>query len=79
MALYDEVIDVARSYLGPAAPKFVNRQIRAHLEIDGSQLTYNDLDELAEWCYTSSKVLMDEMKAKEFSDQVRALSNGARI
>ncbi len=65
--------------MGPAAPKFVNRQIRAHLEIDGSQLTYSDLDELAEWCYTSSKVLMDDLKAREFSNQVRSLRNGARI
>ncbi|MFO8101153.1 MAG: hypothetical protein R6U37_03150 [Dehalococcoidia bacterium] len=79
MALYDEVIDVARSYLGPAATKFVNRQVRAHLEIDGSQLTYSDIDELAEWCYTSSKVLMDEMKAREFSEQIRALRNGTRV
>ncbi len=79
MALYDEVIKIAQSYMGPAAPKFVNRQIRAHLEIDGSQLTYSDLDELAEWCYTSSKVLMDDLKAREFSNQVRSLRNGARI
>ena len=79
MALYDEVIDVARNYLGPAAPKFVKRQIRAHLEIEGSQLTYSDLDELAEWCYTSSKVLMDDVKAREFSDHIRSLRNGSRV
>jgi len=79
VALYDEVINLARSYLGPAAQKFVDRQIRAHLEIDGSELTNSDLGELAEWCYTSSKLLMNDYKAKEFSDQIRAIRNGSNI
>ena len=74
MALYDDVIDVAKSYLGPAAKKFVDRQISGHLDIgDGSQLAAGHLDELAKWCFTSGKLLMDEAKAQEFSDKVKAL------
>ncbi len=76
MALYDEVVNMARSYMGPAAKKFVDRQIRAHLEIDGSELTYSDLEELAEWCYTSSKLLMNDYRAREFSGQILSLRNG---
>ena len=75
MALYDDVIDLAKVYLGPAARKFVDRQIKGHLDMDGSQLVHEDLEELAKWCYTSSKILMNDMKAREFSDRVKALSS----
>ncbi len=78
MALYDEVVDLARTYMGPAAKKFIDRQIRAHLEIEGAELTFSDIDELAEWCYTSSKFLMNEYKAQEFSSAVRSIRNGTK-
>ena len=77
MALYDDVIELAKMYLGPAARKFVDRQIKGHLEIDGSQLAPDDLEELAKWCYTSSKLLMNDVKAREFSEKIKALRNGA--
>ncbi len=77
MALYEQVVDLARVYLGPAGKKFVDRQIKAHLEMDGSQLTFADIDELATWCYTSSKILMNEGKAREFSERVKSLGNGS--
>ena len=77
MALYDDVIDLAKVYLGPAARKFVDRQIKGHLDMDGSQLVHEDLEELAKWCYTSSKMLMNDVKAREFSDKVKSLRNGS--
>jgi len=74
MALYDDVVGLAKTYMGPAAKKFVDRQISGHLDIgDGSQLAAGHLDELAKWCLTSGKLLMDEAKAQEFSDKVKAL------
>lgn len=79
MALYDEVVDLARLYLGPAGKKFVDRQIKGHLEIESAQLDASHLDELATWCYTSSKILMDDAKAREFSEKVRTLRNGAIV
>jgi len=78
VTLYEEVVDLARNYMGPAAKKFVDRQIRVHLEIDGTELTFSDLDELAEWCYTSSKLLMNDYKAREFSNSIKSISNGSR-
>lgn len=73
MALYDDVVNLAKAYLGPAAQKFVDRQIKGHLDTDKSQLDKSHLDELAKWCYTSGKLLMDEGKAREFSEKVKAL------
>ena len=73
MALYDDVVNVAKQYLGPAAQKFVDRQIKGHLAVDKSQLGPEHLEELAKWCYTSGKLLMDDAKAQEFSQKVKAL------
>ena len=75
MALYDDVVGLAKTYMGPAAKKFVDRQISGHLDgiADGSQLAAGHLDELAKWCFTSGKLLMDEAKAQEFSDKVKGL------
>ncbi|NQT74559.1 MAG: hypothetical protein HQ553_17620 [Chloroflexi bacterium] len=74
MALYDNVVELAKTYMGPAAKKFVDRQISGHLDIgDGSRLGASHVDELAKWCFTSGKLLMDEAKAQEFSDKVKAL------
>lgn len=73
MAIYDDVVNLGKGYLGPAAKKFVDRQISGHLDVDASQLATNHMEELAKWCYTSGKLLMDDAKAQEFSNKVKAL------
>lgn len=76
MALYDDVVGLAKTYMGPAAKKFVDRQISGHLDgvSDGSELAKNHLDELSKWCYTSGKLLMDDAKAQEFSNKVKTMA-----
>ncbi len=73
MALYDNIVALSKNYLGPAAAKFVDRQIDAHLKVDSSQLTSSHMEELAKWCYSSGKLLMDNDEAKEYSEKVKAL------
>ena len=74
MALYDDVVGLAKIYLGPAAQKFVDRQLKGHLNIaDGSALTSSHPEGLAKWYYTSGKLLMDDAKAQEFSEKVKSL------
>ena len=74
MALYNDVIEMARPYLGPAAEKFVSRQITAHLNVKADQLAGKDLEELSKWCFMSGKLVMPEPKAQEFSRKVKSLS-----
>ena len=50
MALFNDVIELARPYLGPAAEKFVSRQIGSHLDVSADQLGTQHLEELAKWC-----------------------------
>ena len=74
MALYNDVIDLARPYLGPAAEKFVSRQISGHLNVEANQLGNHHLEELSKWCFMSGKLVMPEPKAQEFSRKVKSLS-----
>ena len=73
MSLYEDVVEVAKRYLGPAAERFVSRQISGHLKMEESQLSAQDLEELAKWCYISGKLIMDDDEAREVSNKVQAL------
>lgn len=74
MSLHDNVVGVAKLYLGPAAERFVNRQITGHLnKAVSSELAAGDLEELAKWCYLSGRLVMPEERAKEFGEAVRKL------
>lgn len=48
-SLYDDVVTITYDYLGPAADRFVVRQIRNHLQKDPSRLERDDLRQLIDW------------------------------
>ena len=73
MVLSDSAIAVAKQYMGPAAEKFMKRQIKEHLGLEPEDLTADKLPELATWCLTSGKLVMGEDKAKELAEKVKAL------
>ena len=73
MSLYDDIIEVARPFLGPATERFISRQITGHLRIAESQLTPEHLDELAKWCHVSGKLVISDERAQELSDKVKSL------
>ena len=73
MPLYNDVVGAARPYLGPAADKFISRQISQHLSIQSDQLAGQHLEELSKWCFISGKLVMAEAKAQEFSQKVKSL------
>ena len=73
MPLFNDVIAMARPYLGPAAEKFVSRQISTHLNVTADQLGTQHLEELSKWCFNSGKLVMAEAKAQEFSQKVKSM------
>ena len=73
MTLYDDVLNVAKDYMGPTAERFVNRQLNRYLDIEPHQLTEQHLKELAKWCCTSGKLVMRDKWAQEFSSKIEAL------
>ena len=74
MTVYEQALKVASQYLGPAAEKFLQRQIKSHLNLASSQaLSAQSLPELAKWCGISGALVMDKAKAEEFSKRIGAI------
>ncbi len=72
--LYDNIINIARPYMGPAAEAFVKRQIKSHLKIEPEMLNDQHIDELARWCQISARLIMDKEKAQEFGNRIKNLA-----
>jgi hypothetical protein len=74
MALYDDVLAISREYLGPAADRFLTKQITGKLSLaDKGDLTSAHLDELAKWCHTSGSKFLDESQASEYAGMDMAM------
>lgn len=73
MTLYDDIVTVAKDYMGPTAARFVDRQLSGHLKMEPYQLNRHHLEELAKWCYTSGRLVMREERAQEFSNRIQRL------
>ncbi|MBI2265721.1 MAG: hypothetical protein HYU64_11190 [Armatimonadetes bacterium] len=73
MALYDEVMVVAKPYLGIATDQFLKRQLK-HINVEPAALQKGQVGDLAKWIEVSSKMLMGEAKAKELKEKVLKLS-----
>jgi len=59
-SLYDEVVTITYDYLGPAADRFVVRQIRNHLGKDPEQLTPKDLRRLIDWIRLAMRLISND-------------------
>jgi hypothetical protein len=73
MTLYEQVLNVSKTYLGPAAEQFISRQCQAHLNKSASDLANADLTALAKWMEIGAGLLMDPTKAKELAVKVKGL------
>jgi len=59
-SLYDEVVTITYDYLGPAADRFVVRQIRNHLQKDPSELQRKDLRQLIDWIQLAMRLISSD-------------------
>lgn len=58
--LYREVTRVTEEYLGPAAERFIARQILGHLGKSPQDLTKADIPKLTEWAKVTLGLLTDD-------------------
>ncbi len=73
MSVNDDVLAILTRDLGPSAPAFLNRQAQSHLGKAPAALTKGDLDELAKWCFTGVKLILDEKTAERVRLSIVAL------
>jgi hypothetical protein len=77
--LYDNVVHVTQVYLGPAADRFVTRQIRNHLQKDPERLASRDLEELIDWIKVAMSFLTeDRVVIDEYIRDLRTLTKNRK-
>lgn len=74
-SLYTRVVDVAADYLGPAAQRFIDRQIQNHVgKEDPKTLTLTDLPVLIDWVRVSVAFLTEDRELiDELTHRLRTL------
>lgn len=63
--LYDNIVMIVENYLGPAAPRFVDRQIQFHLSKAPAEISPEDVPRLVEWIKISLALLTDNQATIE--------------
>jgi hypothetical protein len=73
--LYSEAVAITYDYLGPAADRFLTRQIRNHLNISPSDLKDKNLLELIDWIRLAMMILThDEHLVDEYVRRLTKLA-----
>lgn len=75
VSLYDQVVKITDEYLGPAADRFVTRQIKNHLNKDPHELQAKDLKDLVNWINLAMTLLSgDDKLVHEYITDLKALA-----
>lgn len=78
-ATYDEVVRVTHVYLGPAADRFIARQVENHLHKNPSQLTPKDLLSLIDWIRVVVALLTDDDEiVEEYIKELKKLASQSK-
>lgn len=74
--IYDQVVDVTYEYLGPAAKRFVDREIEAHLGKKPKDITHDDIVKLHDWSKMAVAFLTDDSELiDDFSRNLLAITD----
>lgn len=73
--LHDQLVDITRDYLGPAAERFVDRQINFHLKKNPQDLAKEDIPKLSEWIKVTLATLTQDVKSvNDCSQRISSLA-----
>lgn len=74
--IYDEMVRITHSYLGPAADRFILRQVHNHLHKAPEELTKKDLLKLIDWIQVCVSLLTDDSEIiEEYASELRKLAS----
>lgn len=63
--VYQRVVEVTHIYLGPAADRFIDRQVQNHIHKEPGKLTLEDLEKLIDWIRVAVSLLTDDSEIVE--------------
>lgn len=73
--LYTEVVRITHIYLGPAADRFIARQVQNHLHKEPDELSQSDLLKLIDWVRVAvSLITEDSQIIEEYIERLKALT-----
>ena len=73
--VYDKVVHITQSYLGPAANRFIARQVENHLHKTPDDLSPADLLNLIDWIRVAVSLLTeDSITVEEYIAQLQKLA-----
>ncbi|MBC7581293.1 hypothetical protein H7097_00305 [Aeromicrobium sp.] len=64
-SLYERVVQTTHIYLGPAADRFIDRQVQNHIHKEPSTLNEADLILLIDWIRVAVSLLTDDSEIVE--------------
>lgn len=74
--VYQKVVAVSQTYLGPASERFIDRQIKNHLDKDPNDLQPNDIYKLIDWIRIAVSFLTEDSDLiEEYIHQLKQLAN----
>jgi hypothetical protein len=77
--LYDQVVKVTHVYLGPAADRFIARQVQNHLHKTPEELSGDDLLKLIDWIRVSVSLLTEDSEIiEEYAQQLQQLAESGK-
>jgi hypothetical protein len=73
--VYEQAVHITHAYLGPAAERFVGRQVRNHLHKESENMTEEDLSLLIHWIRLAVSLLTDDSRiVEEYIGQLEQLA-----
>lgn len=74
-SLYDQVVKTTNVYLGPAAERFIARQVENHLHKRPEDLSQSDLAGLIDWIMAAVSLLTEDNEIiEEYAAELRKLA-----
>ncbi len=70
----EKVINISKTYLGPATESFLARQCKGHLKLELADLTSANLKDLAKWVKEGAGLIMDADKASQLASKISSVS-----
>jgi len=74
-SIYDQVVRVTHVYLGPAADRFIARQVENHLHKSPDELSQADLLSLIDWIKVVVSLLTEDNElVEEYTNELQKLA-----
>lgn len=78
--LYTQVVRITHVYLGPAADRFIARQVQNHLHKEPDELSQADLLKLIDWVRVAvSLITEDSTIVEEYIERLRRLTADSSV